>query len=503
MQYLIGIDLGTSATKTVLFDEKFQLLAKASREYEMQQPENGWAEQNPSDWWAAVQKTIRQVVEQGGLQKDDTVTIGLSGQMHGLVMLDDDNRVLRPAILWCDQRTAAECDEIEERVGRARLLEITANPALTGFTASKLLWVRNHEPENYSRCKHLLLPKDYIRFLLTGDYATDVSDASGMQFLDVPKRTWSRELLERLEIPQELLPRLYESAEITGSMLPEVCEKLGLGCGTTVVAGAGDCAASAVGTGVVRDGTAMLTIGSSGVVFAHSKEIKIDPAGRIHTFCAAVPGEWHVMGVAQSSGLSLKWYRQLFERTGGARMENFYREMDDAAEKLPIGSQRLLYLPYLMGERTPHMDPCARGVFFGLSNLHTDAHLYRAILEGVTFSLLDGAEIIRSLGLDLSDLRLCGGGSASPLWRQMISDAFDIPAKIVQDSEGAALGAAILASVGAGCYPSVSAACDRAVRTREDCFPDAERHGEYRRYYRLFQQLYGDLREAFQKLTSL
>lgn len=252
MQYLIGIDLGTSATKTVLFDEKFQLLAKASQEYEMQQPENGWAEQNPSDWWAAVQKTIRQVVEQVGLQKDDTVTIGLSGQMHGLVMLDDDNRVLRPAILWCDQRSAAECDEIEERVGRERLLEITANPALTGFTASKLLWVRNHEPENYIRCKHLLLPKDYIRFLLTGDYATDVSDASGMQFLDVPKRTWSRELLERLEIPQELLPRLYESAEITGSMLPEVCKKLGLGCGTTVVAGAGDCAASAVGTGVVR-----------------------------------------------------------------------------------------------------------------------------------------------------------------------------------------------------------------------------------------------------------
>ena len=309
MRYLIGIDIGTSATKTVLFNETCEVAASASQEYSLYQPQNGWAEQEPTDWAKAVEATIKKVMTESGVAKEDVKGIGLSGQMHGLVMPDKDNAVIRPSIIWCDQRTGKECQEITAKVGAERLIEITANPALTGFTASKILWVRNHEAENYRRCRHILLPKDYIRFCMTGEYATEVSDASGMQLLDVPNRCWSQEILDKLEIDADLLPRVYESPEVTGTITAEFAAKTGLAVGTVVVGGAGDNAAAAVGTGIVEDGRAFTTIGTSGVVFAHTSEPRIDPKGRVHTFCCAVPGCWHVMGVTQAAGLSLKWFR--------------------------------------------------------------------------------------------------------------------------------------------------------------------------------------------------
>ena len=366
MNYLIGIDLGTSATKTVLFDENGTVIASASKEYPLYQPQNGWAEQDPEDWKNAALETIAKVVKESGVDREDIKGLGISGQMHGLVMLDENNEVIRRSIIWCDQRTARECEEITERVGKERLIEITANPALTGFTASKILWVRNNEPENYAKCRHILLPKDYVRLILTGEYATEVSDASGMQLLDVPGRCWSDEVLEKLEIDKSLLAKVYESPEVTGTILPEIAELTGLSEKTVVVGGAGDNAAAAVGTGVVRDGRAFTTIGTSGVVFAHSKNVTIDPKGRVHTFCCAVPGCWHVMGVTQGAGLSLQWFRNNFcqDYIEQAQKEgcDAYDYINRDVESVPLGANRLIYLPYLMGERTPHLDPDCRGV---------------------------------------------------------------------------------------------------------------------------------------------
>ena len=312
MRYLIGIDLGTSATKTVLFDEAGNIIASAAREYPLYQPQNGWAEQKPEDWREAALETLKEVVETSHINKEDIKGLGISGQMHGLVMLDEKGDVIRPAIIWCDQRTGKECEEITQRVGKERLIEITANPALTGFTASKILWVRKHEPDNYAKCRHILLPKDYIRYILTGVFATEVSDASGMQLLDVPNRCWSEEVLEKLEIERGLLPKVYESIEVTGMILPQIAQKTGLSVNTVVVGGAGDNAAAAVGTGIVKEGRAFTTIGTSGVVYAHSDKVVIDKNGRVHTFCCAVPGAWHVMGVTQGAGLSLKWFKDNF-----------------------------------------------------------------------------------------------------------------------------------------------------------------------------------------------
>ncbi len=393
MNYLIGIDLGTSATKTVLFDEGGNVIASASKEYPLNQPQNGWAEQNPEDWKQAALTTIAEVVKKSGVDREEIRGLGISGQMHGLVMLDENNEVIRPSIIWCDQRTARECGEITERVGAERLIEITANPALTGFTASKILWVRNHEPENYAKCRHILLPKDYVRLVLTGEYATEVSDASGMQLLDVPNRCWSDEVLEKLEIDKALLAKVYESPEVTGTILPEIAKLTGLSEKTVVVGGAGDNAAAAVGTGVVQDGKAFTTIGTSGVVFAHSKNVTIDPKGRVHTFCCAVPGCWHVMGVTQGAGLSLQWFRNNFCQDYMEQAEkegcDVYDYINRDVEGTPLGANRLIYLPYLMGERTPHLDPDCRGVFFGLSAIHTRKDMLRAVMEGVSYSMKD------------------------------------------------------------------------------------------------------------------
>ena len=505
MKYVIGIDIGTSGTKTVLFDEKGRALKSSLAEYPLYQPQNGYAEQNPADWYNAAAKTVKDVISQTDV--NSIIGIGLSGQMHGLVMLDEKNEVIRPSIIWCDQRTSAECKEITEKVGAKKLIEITANPALTGFTASKILWVRNNEPENYKKCRHILLPKDYVRFKMTGVYATEVSDASGMQLLDIAKRCWSDEVLRMLDINPEFLPKVYESPEITGYIDAEFSRITGLPEGIPVVGGAGDNAAAAIGTGVAEDNKAFTTIGTSGVVFAHTSQMKIDPLGRIHTFCAAVPGCWHVMGVTQGAGLSLKWFRDNFctSEKETAKLMNCdeYYLMDMEAKTVPIGADRLFYLPYLMGERTPHLDPDARGVFFGISAVHTKKHMLRAVMEGVVYSLRDCIEVFREIGIESTDMTACGGGGKSPLWRQMLADVYGCSVKIAAISEGPALGVAILALVGTGIYKSVEEACAEIVRTDVIQPPIKENSAQYEKYYELYREIYPSLKSNFKKLSTL
>ena len=505
MKYVIGIDIGTSGTKTVLFDEKGRALKSSLAEYPLYQPQNGYAEQNPADWYNAVAKTVKDVISQTDV--NSIIGIGLSGQMHGLVMLDEKNEVIRPSIIWCDQRTSAECKEITEKVGAKKLIEITANPALTGFTASKILWVRNNEPENYKKCRHILLPKDYVRFKMTGVYATEVSDASGMQLLDIAKRCWSDEVLRMLDINPEFLPKVYESPEITGYIDAEFSRITGLPEGIPVVGGAGDNAAAAIGTGVAEDNKAFTTIGTSGVVFAHTSQMKIDPLGRIHTFCAAVPGCWHVMGVTQGAGLSLKWFRDNFctSEKETAKLMNCdeYYLMDMEAKTVPIGADRLFYLPYLMGERTPHLDPDARGVFFGISAVHTKKHMLRAVMEGVVYSLRDCIEVFREIGIESTDMTACGGGGKSPLWRQMLADVYGCSVKTAAISEGPALGVAILALVGTGIYKSVEEACAEIVRTDVIQPPIKENSAQYEKYYELYREIYPSLKSNFKKLSTL
>ena len=507
MKYVLGIDLGTSGTKTVLFDQNGKAMASATVEYPMYQPQNGWAEQEPADWANAAIATIRTVLEKSGVNQEDVVSLGISGQMHGLVMLDADNQVIRPSIIWCDQRTAKECEEITEKVGYDTLIRITANPALTGFTLSKLMWVRNHEPENYARCKHVLLPKDYVRFVLTGDYATEVSDASGMQMLDVPNRCWSDELLKILDIDKNLLAKVYESCEVTGHISAEAAKKTGLSEKTLVVGGAGDNAAAAVGTGVVEDGKAFTTIGTSGVVFAHTDKLAIDPKGRVHTFCCAVPGAWHVMGVTQAAGLSLKWFRDTFcaaEKEAAAQMGvDPYELTNQEAAKSPIGANKLLYAPYLMGERTPHLDSDCRGVFFGLSAMHQRRDLLRAVMEGVSYSLNDCLGILAGMGVAPETMLACGGGGKSPLWRQMLADVMNCPVATTVNTEGPALGVAILASVGAGLYPSVQEACRQMIKVNPAQDPIAENVPKYAKVYAIYQKLYTANRELFKELGGL
>ena len=507
MNYLLGVDLGTSGTKTVLFDTAGNVMASKTVEYPMYQPQNGWAEQDPRDWWNATAVTTKAVIEESGVDPADIKGVGISGQMHGLVMLDKAGQVLRRSIIWCDQRTAQECEEITRRVGKERLIAITANPALTGFTASKILWVRNHAPEIYAQCAHILLPKDYVRYMLTGEFATEVSDASGMQLLDVPNRCWSDEVLEKLEIDKSLLAKVYESPEVTGTITKEAAALTGLKEGTPVVGGAGDNAAAAVGTGVVEDGKAFVTIGTSGVVFAHTSDISIDPKGRVHTFCCAVPGCWHVMGVTQGAGLSLKWYRDNFcqaeMETAKGMGKDPYFLMDQQAERVPIGCNKLLYLPYLMGERTPHLDPDCRGVFFGLSAIHTKYDMLRAVMEGVTFSQRDSVEILREMGVDLKEMLACGGGGSSPLWRQMLADTFNCGVKTVVSKEGPAWGVAIRAGVGAGIYKSVEEGCRAVIRTNPPQPPIAENVPQYEKFYQIYRSLYPALKDSYQQLAKL
>lgn len=501
MKYLLGIDLGTTGTKAVLFDERGSVIRSKTVDYPIHQPFNGWAEQSPQDWWNAAVTGIREVIS--GIRASDICGIGLSGQMHGLVLLDENGGVLREAIIWCDQRTAAECDELNSSVGARRLVEITANPALTGFTASKILWVRNNEPHIYNRCRHILLPKDYIRYMLTGEFATDVSDAAGMQLMDVPGRRWSAEILEKLHIDVSLLADIYESQEVTGAVCAAAAELTGLKAGTIVAGGAGDNAAAAVGTGVVKAGRAFTTIGSSGVVYAVSDEVSIDKGGRVHTLCASVPGKWTVMSCTQAAGMSLKWLKENFSGKVVMEAKSPYSLMGEIAGSVAPGADGLLYLPYLMGERSPHPDPDCRGVFFGLSAAHGYPHVVRAVMEGVAYSQLECVEVFREMGVSVREMMVCGGGGRSPLWRQMLADMYGCPVTSLLTEEGPALGAAILAAVGAGLYSSLEEACGEIVSTGETLEPDSGNRGVYLDYYPLYKKLYSDLKDDFKTLSAL
>jgi len=507
MAYLLGIDIGTSGTKTVLFDEKGNTAASALAEYPLYQPHVGWAEQDPEDWWKAVCLTVKEVINKSGVSPADIKGIGLSGQMHGAVLLDKDHKVLRKAIIWCDQRSAEECVQITSVVGAERLIQITANPALTGFTASKVMWVKNHEPEIFEKIAKILLPKDYVRFRLTGEFATEVSDASGMQFMDIPGRQWSSEVLDKLGIDRSWLADLYESQEVSGKVSKYAAEITGLKEGTPVVGGAGDQAAGAVGNGIVKKGVISSTIGTSGVVFAYTDKVSIDPKGRVHTFCHAVPGTWHIMGVTQGAGLSLKWFRDNFcieeKRTAELMKIDPYVLMDQEAEKVKPGCNGLIYLPYMMGERTPHLDPNAKGVFFGLSAKHEKQDMIRAIMEGVVYSLRDCLEIIKEMGVEIKEVRASGGGGKSKLWRQMQADVFGSDITTINSSEGPALGVALLAGVGSGIYKSVEEACNAVISVKTKQKANIKLHETYNKFYRIYGQLYKSLKQDFTDLAAL
>jgi len=507
LSFLIGIDLGTSGVKTVLFDEGGKPIASSTVEYPLYQPNLGWAEQDPEDWWKATCESINNVVLKSGVDKREIKGVGLSGQMHGAVLLDKTDKVLRNAIIWCDQRSAAECEQITGLVGKERLVEITANPALTGFTASKIMWIKNNEPRIFEKTARILLPKDYIRLRLTGEYATEVSDASGMQLMNIAKRQWSSEILSKLEIPQSMLGKMHESQEVTGRVTACAAAMTGLNEGTIVVGGAGDQAAGAVGNGIVKPGVVSSTIGTSGVVFAYTDKLTIDPEGRVHTFCHAVPNTYHIMGVTQGAGLSLKWFRDNFciEEMITSELSNIdvYKLLDAEADNIAPCSDGLIYLPYLMGERTPHLDPNAKGVFFGLTAKHTKPHFVRSIMEGVTFSLKDCLEIITEMGVEVSEIRASGGGGKSNIWRQMQADVFGKSICRISSDEGPALGVAILAGVGAGIYKSVPEACQEVIKVKDSLSPNEDRIKKYNDFYNIYAKLYKSLKNDFTELNSI
>jgi xylulokinase len=506
MPYMMGIDVGTTGTRAVVVRPDGHVVSAATADHQpMAMPKPGWAEQDPEDWWRATISAVRASLQQSRLRGADITAVGLSGQMHGVALLDKANTVLRPAIIWCDQRSQLQCDAITSRVGRERLIRLVSNPALTGFSAPKLLWIRDHEPELYERAAHFLLPKDYARFRLTGEFATDVSDASGTLLFDVTHRRWSDEMLESLSIDHQLLPRAYESIEITGEVSSETALLTGLRAGTPVVAGAGDQAASAIGNGIVSRGLTSATLGTSGVLFAYTEAPKLDPQGRIHTFCHAAPQKWHVMGVTQGAGLSLRWFREQLGESEAwyARQVGVdpYEVIIQEAMKIPAGSDGLLFLPYLMGERTPHLDAQARGMWFGLTASHTRGHLIRAILEGVAFSLRDSLEIFKELKIPVSQIRASGGGSRSSLWRQIQADIYGKDLVTLRESEGSAYGAALLAGVGGGIYRSVEEAAKEAIQIRESVLPNRKNMQRYDQLYQVYRSLYPAVRDLAHQLA--
>lgn len=506
MAYLLGLDIGTSGTKTVLVEETGRIVARAVAEYPLLTPRPNWAEQDPGDWWRAAVETIAQVLEQAGASGDEVAAVGLSGQMHGSVLLDAQDQVIRPAIIWCDQRTQAQCDWITEAVGAETVVAETCNPILTGFQAPKIIWVRDNEPDNYARVRHVLLPKDYIRLLLTGEYATEVSDASGTCLLNVPLRRWSEVILERSGLPRDWLPEVFESQEVSGAISEAAAAATGLRAGTPVVGGGGDQAAGAVGNGIVETGVVSSTVGTSGVVFAYLDEPLMDPQLRTQTFCHAVPDKWHVMGVVQSAGGSLRWMRDtlcqpekdLAAQTG----RDAYEFMTEAAASVPT-SEGLLFLPYLTGERAPYPNPNAKGVFFGLTIRHTKAHMIRAVLEGVAMGMRDSFEIMKAMGTPFRQVRASGGGARSAFWRQIQADVTGDPHVTINVDEGPAFGVALLAGVGCGLFSSVAEACRATIQVEDETEPREAEKNRYEGYYRLYRELYPQLVEAFDTAQGL
>ncbi|MEO7650531.1 MAG: xylulokinase [Bryobacteraceae bacterium] len=495
--YWMGIDIGTGGTRALLVDASGKVCASFTAPHEemlMLQPL--WAEQRPEDWDRAMVTAVRGVLGAAGISAADVRGVGLSGQMHGLVILDGTNQVIRPSLIWCDQRSQPQVDFINRTVGKENVLACTANPVLTGFTLPKLLWVRDHEPGHFDRMRKMLLPKDYIRFRLTGEFASEVSDASGTAVFDVVRRQWSAPMMEKLGLDRAILPRVYESSEISGTVSADAAARTGLAAGTPVVGGGGDQAASAVGNGIVEPGIVSCTLGTSGVVFAHMEQVAYDPAGRVHTFCHAVKDKWHVMGVTQGAGLSLQWLRnQLMPGTEYSAMTA------EAATAVP-GSQGLFWLPYLMGERTPHLDASARGGWVGLTARHTRADLIRSVIEGVSYSQKDCLDIIEELGVGLSSVRASGGGAQSPFWRQMLADVFRKPVVTLATQEGSAYGAALLALVGTGEYASVPEVCRTAIREVDRVAPRQAEADVYARGHEVYQSLYPALRGVYRAIAG-
>jgi xylulokinase len=489
MTYWLGIDVGTGGTRALLADEHGTVRYVCTAPHEDMCIERLlWAEQRPENWWEAGQQAIRGVLTEAGASGADIGGIGISGQMHGLVLLDEAKAVIRPALIWCDQRSQAQVDAIHQTAGKEAVLAAIANPMLTGFTLPKLLWVRDHEPAHYARVRQMLLPKDYIRFQLTGEYATDVSDASGTGLFDVVKRRWSYELAGKLGVDCSILPAAFESSAVTATVSRAAAAATGLAAGTPVVGGGGDQAASAVGNGIVDPGIVSCTLGTSGVVFAHMQAPAYDPPGRVHTFCHAVAGAWHVMGVTQGAGLSLQWFRNRLAPGAG------YDDLTAEAATAEAGSRGLFWLPYLMGERTPHLDASARGGWIGLTASHSRADLIRSLVEGVSFSQMDCLEIIEQMGVPVESVRVSGGGARSPFWRQLLADVFGKPVAVLATQEGSAYGAALLALVGTGVYTSVPEVCRAVIRVVDTIFPQPDARKLYTQAHRTYQSLYPALR---------
>ncbi|MFH1006115.1 MAG: xylulokinase [Candidatus Latescibacterota bacterium] len=501
MAYLLGIDIGTSGVKTILVDENGQTVRSATVEHPLSTPHPNWSEQQPEDWWQGTVASVREVIRT--IDAKAIAGIGLSGQMHSSVFLDKRDAVIRPAILWNDGRTAPQCRWITETVGIENLERWVANPALEGFTAPKVIWLREHEPAHYAKVKTLLLPKDYIRFRLTGEKAMDVSDAAGTLLFDVRARRWSKDILAALDLSPEMLPDVTESVDICGRITKKVAEQTGLLAGTPVVGGGADNACGATGAGIVREGRVLSSVGTSGTVVAHCDAVKVDPDMRVHTFCHSVPNCWYLMGVTLSAGNSLRWFRDVF---GGMEREMETRTGVDAydlltkqAAQAEPGSEGLIFLPYLNGERTPHQDADARGVFFGIGARHTRAHMVRSVLEGITYAMLDSLEIIRSLGIGVEEIRSTGGGARSAFWRQLQADVYQAPVVTVNNLEGPAFGAALMAGVGAGVFQDLGEAADALVKVESVTEPIAAQSAVYREGYGLFRSLYPALRERFKE----
>ena len=496
MSLLLGIDISTTGAKALLIDETGSVVSSATTPLTLSTPRDLWSEQEPNDWWQATIKSIREALAAADSSGQKVAAIGLTGQMHGLVVLDHEGQVLRPAILWNDQRCGAECDDIRARVGRGRLIDVTGNDALTGFTAPKILWLEKNEPEIFRRIKHVLLPKDYIRYKLTGAIAMDKADGSGTMLFDLRKRTWSSQILQTLNLPADWFPQTFEGHEKTSEVNHEASQLTGLVEGIPVVAGGGDQSAQAIGVGVVRPGTIAVTLGTSGVVFAATESPLIEPHGRLHAFCHAVADRWHLMGVMLSAAGSLQWYRDRIAP------EKSFADLVDEATKVPAGSEGLIFLPYLSGERTPHPDPFARGAWIGLTTRHERAHLTRAVLEGVAFGLKDIFELMKGVGLGpIEQVRVSGGGAKSKLWRQILADILEAELATVNTTEGAAYGAALLAGVGSGVWPDVDTACAQTIVVCNHVAPQSQNRERYRSMYEQYKALYPTLKPTFHALS--
>ena len=508
MAYYLGIDIGTSGTKALIMSASAKVLASATAEHPVSAPRPGWSEQNPDDWWATSVKATRAVIRKAKIDGKKIAAIGLSGQMHGLVVTNAEGKPLRPSIIWNDQRTGPQAEMIEKKVGgKKELIKLVGNPAMTSYTLTKLLWVREHQPRIYDRIKHMLLPKDYIRLQLTGEYVGDVSDMSGTLMLNQRTRKWSKQILEIFQIDKDILPPVVESHEVTGGLTSEAAKMLGLAVGTPVVGGGGDQPAGAIGNGIVREGLISATMGTSGVVFIHSPKYKTDPQGRINTYCSSVDGEYCMFGCVLSAGGSYQWFRNVLGDAEVAEAKRKkvdpYELLTDKAAAAPAGAHGTFWLPYLTGERTPHADPLARGGWVGIHAGTTRGELIRSLIEGATFAMNDCVTLMKDRGLKVSQIRLSGGGARSAFWRQLQADIYATTCATINTEEGPAYGAALLGAVGAGQFKNIRQACEAGIKITRTIKPNAKARQLYAKYYEQYQQLYPALKDQFASIAKL